>query len=268
MPGLKGRAYNLKRRCRPALLGGRMEDRMPRDLFGAVAVRPPSVRSSRSPVVVASVAVHVFVVIAVLAVTAIAPDILPTPREALAFYEPARLIDIKLPPPPPTPRQVTAPPNVPTVSADAAPVVAPSFITPETWTPSLEPANDGIVTGFSSNVGSDIVSVPDAPPPAPVITTPEKPVRLHSGIRTPDKVVNVAPIYPEVARAARREGVVILETVIDAAGNVTSVRVLRGDPLLDQAALDAVQQWKFKPATLNGEAIPVVMTVTVQFKLQ
>ena len=48
----------------------------------------------------------------------------------------------------------------------------------------------------------------------------------------------------------------------------TSARVLRGHPLLDQAALDAVQQWKFKPARLNGEAIPVVMTVTVQFTLQ
>ena len=60
----------------------------------------------------------------------------------------------------------------------------------------------------------------------------------------------------------------ILETVIDTSGNVTSVRVLRGDPLLDQAAVDAVQQWKFKPATLNGDAIPVVMTVTIQFRLE
>ena len=89
---------------------------MPRDLFGDVAVRPPSVRSRRSPVVIASIGVHVLVVIAVLVATAIAPDILPTPREALAFYEPARLIDIELPPPPPTPRQATAPPDVPTVS--------------------------------------------------------------------------------------------------------------------------------------------------------
>jgi protein TonB len=242
---------------------------MPRDLFGDVAVRPPSVRSRRSPVVVASVAVHVLVVIAVLVTTAIAPDILPTPREALAFYEPARLIDIELPPPPPPPmpRGAVAPPDVPTVSPHAAPVVAPSSIAPETWTPQLE-QSDGVVNGFSRSVGSDIVGVPDAPPAAPVITTPDKPIPLHSGIRTPDKVVNVAPIYPEVARRARREGVVILETVIDAAGNVTSVRVLKGDLLLDQAALDAVQQWKFTPATLNGEAIPVVMTVTVMFKLQ
>ena len=59
-----------------------------------------------------------------------------------------------------------------------------------------------------------------------------------------------------------------LETVIDEAGNVTSARVLRGHPLLNQAALDAVQRWKLTPARLNDEAIPVVMTVTVQFTLQ
>ena len=71
------------------------------------------------------------------------------------------------------------------------------------------------------------------------------------GIEAPDKVVNVVPTYPAVARAARVEGVVILEAVIDESGNVTSARVLRGDPLLAPAALDAVQQWKFKPARVE-----------------
>ncbi len=101
-----------------------------------------------------------------------------------------------------------------------------------------------------------------------LLTTPKAPVRLHSGIRAPEKVVNVVPVYPPVARAAHIEGYVILEAVIDASGNVTSARVLRGHPMLDQAALDAVQRWKFTPARLNDEAIPVVMTVTVVFKLQ
>jgi len=91
---------------------------------------------------------------------------------------------------------------------------------------------------------------------------------LHSGIRAPAKIVNVAPVYPEMARITKVEGMVILEAVIDASGSVTSARVLRGHPLLDQAALDAVQRWRFTPARLNGEPIPVVMTVTVQFKLQ
>ena len=64
------------------------------------------------------------------------------------------------------------------------------------------------------------------------------------------------------------QGVVILEAVIDAKGAVASVRVLRSIPLLDQAAVDAVQQWRFTPALLNSEPVPVVMTVTVNFTLQ
>ena len=214
---------------------------MPRDLFGEVAFRSPSVKSRRSPVVVASVGVHALVVIAVLVTTAIAPDILPTPREALAFYEPARLIDIELPPPPPTPRQVTAPPEVPTVSPDAAPVVAPTSITPETWSPAVERSGDGVVNGVVDGFGANVVGVLDAPP-APVVTTPPDPVRWHKGITAPAKTVHVAPVYPEMARITKVEGVVILEAVIDASGSVTSARVLRGHPLLDQSALDAVQR--------------------------
>ena len=132
---------------------------MPRDLFGNVAVRPPSVRSPRSPVVVASIGVHVLVVIAVLVATAIAPDILPTPREALAFYEPARLIDIELPPPPPTPRPPAAAPELPTVSPNAAPVVAPTAITPETWAPAFVPSSDGVVNGIVDSFGGDVHGV-------------------------------------------------------------------------------------------------------------
>ena len=240
---------------------------MPRDLFGDVAVRPPSVRSRRSPVVVASITVHVLVVVAVLLATAIAPDILPTPREALAFYEPARLIDIQLPPPPP-PRGVIPPPAMPTVSSFAAPVVAPPSIVPESWMPVFDRSSDGVVNGaLPNNVLANIDGAAGALPPAPVVSTPPPPRRVSDGIKAPVKVVNVPPDYPELARRTRVEGVVILETVIDELGNVTSARVLRGHPLLNQAALDAVQRWKFTPTRLNDEAIPVVMTVTVQFKL-
>jgi protein TonB len=240
---------------------------MPRDLFGNVAVRPPSVRSRRSPVVAASIAVHVLVMVAVLLATAIAPDILPTPREALAFYEPARLIDIELPPPPP-PRGILPMREVPTVSPDAAPLIAPASIVPESWTPVFEHSRDGVVNGaLPADLGTSVVGVPDAPPTR-VVTAPQPPRRVGGAIKAPIKVVNVPPDYPELARRMRVEDVVILETVIDESGNVTSARVLRGHPLLNQAALDAVQRWQFTPARLNDEAIPVVMTVTVQFKLQ
>ena len=81
------------------------------------------------------------------------------------------------------------------------------------------------------------------------------------------KVVDVPPVYPEISRRAHIQGVVILEAVLDAKGNVASVRVLRSVPTLDQAAIDAVQQWRFSPALLNGQPVPVVMTVTVNFTL-
>jgi protein TonB len=71
-----------------------------------------------------------------------------------------------------------------------------------------------------------------------------------------------------LARDSRVEGVVILDVIIDEHGTVTSTRVLKSVALLDQAAIDAVRLWRFTPARLNGEAIPVVMTVTVSFRLQ
>jgi TonB family protein len=61
---------------------------------------------------------------------------------------------------------------------------------------------------------------------------------------------------------------VILEAVIDAAGNVSSAKVLRSIPLLDQAAIDAVMQWQYTPTLVNGVPSPVIMTVTVNFTLR
>lgn len=105
--------------------------------------------------------------------------------------------------------------------------------------------------------------------PAPVARSrPAAPVRLHAGIRAPRKIVDVAPVYPEIALRTRREGVVILEATIDARGTVQSASVLRSVPLLDQAAIDAVRQWRFEPALLNEQPISVIMTVTVRFALR
>ena len=92
-------------------------------------------------------------------------------------------------------------------------------------------------------------------------------IRLHSGIRAPQRIVNVTPVYPPIARSAHVEGVVIIEATIDETGNVVRTGVLRSIPLLDDAAIAAVRQWKFSPTLLNGIAVPIVMTVTVNFTL-
>ena len=77
----------------------------------------------------------------------------------------------------------------------------------------------------------------------------------------------VDPVYPELAKRARVDQIVMLEVSVDEEGNVANVRVIRGHPLLDQAAIDAVKQWKYSPTLLNGEPVPVIATVTVIFKL-
>jgi protein TonB len=93
-------------------------------------------------------------------------------------------------------------------------------------------------------------------------------VRVGGKIRPPTKVKDVKPVYPDAARSGRVQGVVIIEATIGPDGKVIDAKVLRSVPMLDQAALDAVKQWEFTPTLLNGKPVPVVMTVTINFKLQ
>jgi TonB family protein len=111
--------------------------------------------------------------------------------------------------------------------------------------------------------------VPPPPPPAPdaAVRGLLAPVRVGSGISSPLKTRDVRPVYPAAALLAGVTGVVIIEAGIDETGSVTSARVLRSIPLLDQAALDAVRQWRFTPTLLNGQAVPIVMTLTVNFAM-
>jgi len=213
-----------------------------------------------------SIVVHTIVIAAALVAQSLVVGALPTPHEPVLYnisdFVP---VDIKLPTPPR--RQPSAPSDTPAASPDAAPLVEPKGVAPET---DREPVTRGAVSVVEGGVpfGGDAIGVNVAPPPPPPPPPVQGPLRLHSGITRPQKTVDVAPVYPAAARAARKEGVVILETVIDARGNVESVRVLRPVALLDDAAVAAVRQWRFTPALLNGEPVPVVMTVTVNFMLQ
>ena len=92
-------------------------------------------------------------------------------------------------------------------------------------------------------------------------------IRVGGHVKPPAKITDVRPIYPNEARAAGIQGVVILEVRIEGDGRVSQARILRSIPALDHAAVDAVRQWQFTPTLLNGAATPVVMTVTVQFTL-
>ena len=96
----------------------------------------------------------------------------------------------------------------------------------------------------------------------------QEPVRVGGDVKPPKKIHDVRPVYPADASEAGVQGVVILEVTIAPDGTVSDTRVLRSIPMLDQAAADAVRQWGFTPTLLNGEPVPVVMTVTVNFTLE
>jgi len=103
-------------------------------------------------------------------------------------------------------------------------------------------------------------------PGLPVLSRP--PQVDGQTVKSPKRLVNVNPVYPEDARAARVEGLVVLEITIGENGSVTDARVIRSIPILDQAAIDAVLQWIYEPTLLNGVPIEVELTVTINFTLQ
>lgn len=127
--------------------------------------------------------------------------------------------------------------------------------------PTIAPVQRGSA-GIKGGVPGGVVGgLPGAPPP------PQQAVRVGGTIKEPTKIHHVSPVYPDIAKQARVQGIVILECMISPQGKVTDVKVLRGIPLLDQAAIDAVKQWVYTPTLLNGVPVPVIMTVTVNFKL-
>jgi periplasmic protein TonB len=81
-------------------------------------------------------------------------------------------------------------------------------------------------------------------------------------------VRRVEPAYPALAVAARLTATVVLEAEVDPSGRVARVSVERGHPLFDDAAIEAVRQWRYQPLLLNGEPTAFILTVTVRFDLR
>jgi len=104
------------------------------------------------------------------------------------------------------------------------------------------------------------------PEPIRVAQTPSSP-HPAADVVPPSRVSTVEPVYPEDALQAGSEGRVVLEVIVNRKGEVADVDVVSGDPLFDQAAVEAVRRWRYAPAILNGKPIDVSMTVVVEFNL-
>lgn len=95
----------------------------------------------------------------------------------------------------------------------------------------------------------------------------EEAVKATGNIRPPRLIYKVNPVYPEDARKAEVEGIVMLEAETDIHGKIKNIKILKSVPLLDQAAIDAVKQWVYEPFIIDGKPKGVIFTVTVKFSL-
>jgi TonB family protein len=117
-----------------------------------------------------------------------------------------------------------------------------------------EPAPEGLNAGLAGS---------NAQPSAPAA-----PVPIGGDVKQARLVSSVPPVYPSLAKTQHVSGNVQVDALIDATGRVTTMKVVSGPTLLHQAAMDALRQWKYQPATLDGKPVAMHLTVTIQFRLQ
>src|ERR1051326_4700647 len=118
------------------------------------------------------------------------------------------------------------------------------------------PPSAGVVGGVVGGVpggsaGGVIGSIVGSTAPPPKVATPQK-VKVSSGVMEGQKLNAPNPTYPQMARIATIQGEVILQATISKTGSIENLRAVNGHPILIQAALDAVRQWKYKPYILNA----------------
>ena len=248
---------------------------MERRLFEDLVVSARRRRRRDGYALPASLAAHAAVIGAAILLPALGPvelvqQVAAGPQPPVWLPPPPPRVPVADPAPRPRPPAIrsrgTRVPPGPAVAA--APAAAPSD------TPGL-PEPEDVLQGSGGCLGVECL-VGDASegpwedavgPPGPGAAEAPRTVRPYEGIAPPQKLEDVAPVYPELAKRAGVEGIVIIECTIDPQGRIAGARVLRGHPLLDAAALEAVRQWRYRPTLLNGAPVSVVMTVTVKFFL-
>ncbi len=246
---------------------------MPGDLFAqSVTSRPGPTRSKWT--IAGSILAHAGLVAVLLVV-----PVLSALDDFVAVADGLKYVHI----PPAMPAMPAAPPGVSRASAaqplnkDAAPPDAatrlPTQEPPEYRTSlgDLFAPPGSLPGGGGTSIMPGVGSGPPAPPSPPAAGPPETadvPRRPGGDIKIPARTYYVEPVYPTIARAAGLEAMIILEATIDESGVVRNVKVLRSHAMFDQAAVDAVSKWKYTPTRLNGVAIPIVLTVTVNFALR
>jgi TonB family protein len=123
--------------------------------------------------------------------------------------------------------------------------------------------SSGQVVPAGDAMGGGLVAGSTKQPVAPAVPLP-----IGGDVQAARMISSVPPVYPSLARAQHIQGQVLVDALIDTNGRVSSMRIVSGPVLLHQAAMDALRQWKYQAATLDGKAVPMHLTVTIQFRLQ
>lgn len=147
--------------------------------------------------------------------------------------------------------QLMAPTRIPQNARGTAPVDAPP----------------GSVAGIEALNGGAVGNVFSGQARPNVKAVLQQPVAVSAGIATGMLIYQIPPVYPVIAKAARVSGTVVIQATIAKSGSVTNVRVVKGPAMLQQAALDAVKTWRYRPYKLNNEPTEVETTVNVNFTL-
>jgi periplasmic protein TonB len=242
-------------------------------LFQSLVLTVPEKHAGRtSATMIISIVLHSILVLAVAIVPLVFYDALPSQEALKAFF--VAPLEVAPPPPPPPPPPagaravVRAAPRIQAAAPQGfvAPIEVPNEIKPEEG---LDLGVEGGVAGGVEGgvpggvVGGVVGGLPtEAPPP------PAKVVRIGGQIKEPKRIRYVQPTYPDLAVQSRVSALVILEAEVDTRGHVRATKVLRGHPLFDEAAVEAVKQWRYQPLLLNGEPTGFVLTVTINFNLQ
>ena len=258
------------------------------ELVAGQIERPLQARSSVPTTLFSSVA-HAGVFVGVFVLISMSERIaLPTPQDTTHLVT----LLASMPPPPP-------PPPAPTAAAAAPPAAAAAA-------PARPEPPPELFNAPPPDLALSFATLPEEPPPAPYFAPPpsldvglgggfgsgseegtgsgfgveggvgwgqgtsspgREPIRVGAGVTTPELVHRVEPSYPPDAVAGRIEGTVVVEATVDEQGRVEAVRVLRSIGPLDQAAIDAVMQWRYSPLRVDDQVARFILTVNVSFRL-
>jgi protein TonB len=204
--------------------------------------------------------------IALIAWPLLHPEALPKQMIATLMVAPS--------PPPLPPRTAPAPKVQTRPEILSAGLQAPSIIPTQIKAVDESPAPPLLqATGMEDLGGGTprgIGNLPDGIGTGPAIMVKQasaKPLPISSKLMAGNLLLKTLPQYPAIARAARIQGIVVLQAMISKTGLIENLRVVSGPPMLRQAAIDAVQTWRYKPYLLNGDPVEVETTINVVFNL-